>query len=114
VALLAPTSIDRLGTAKLSALAAAATVGGDTFVSTGYELLYINNASVGDITLTIAIQYTVDTEAVASRTVVIKAGANYLLGVWAPGIYGDSTGTVYLTYSGVTTLTVAIVKFTGL
>ncbi len=82
--------------------------GGDKFPTTGVEFLHFKNASVGDITVTIAINATVDGLAVASRTVLVAAGTEKLVGPFPASVYADNSGLVDLTYSGVTTFSVAV------
>lgn len=106
MATLTVTTVGRAG-AQIDALAVAAASGGDKFPNTGSEFLWIKNASVADITLTIAVVATVDTLAATNRTVTLTAAKSYLIGPFPPAIYNDSDGRVSLTYSGVTTLTLA-------
>lgn len=92
---------------------AAAAGGGDSFVNTGTELVVFKNASVGSITVTLVTPATVDGLAVADRTVAVGAGETRLVGPFPPGIYNDtlvSGGSVNMTYSGVTTFTVTVIK----
>ncbi len=91
----------------------AAAGGGDSFVNTGVELVAFKNASVGDITVTFVTPVTVDGLAVADRTVVVAAASTKLVGPFPPGWYNDtfiSGGAVNMTYSGVTTFTVTVIK----
>lgn len=92
--------------------AAAASGGGDTFTNDGNTFLYVKNGSGGSITVTVAIPYTVDNVAVSTgKALVVAAGEERLFGPFPTGIYTDpNTGNVSLTYSGVTSLTVAAVK----
>lgn len=95
---------------------AAAAGGGDSFVNTGVELVVFKNASVGDITVTIATPVTIDALAVADRTITVAAGTSKLVGPFPPGWYNDtfiSGGSVNMTYSGVTTFTVTVIKPTA-
>lgn len=91
----------------------AASVGGDTFVNTGTELLVIKNGGGSGITLTVATPVTVDSLAVTDLTATIGAGETRMLGPFPPGIYNDTLaagGIVSLSYSGVTSVTVAVIK----
>lgn len=96
----------------LEATFAACAAGGDAFPNDGRQFIWIVNASVGDITLTIATQNTIEGLAVADRTVIITAAEQRLIGPFAIPTYNDTNGRVVLTYSGVVTLTIAIVTFT--
>lgn len=105
--------IDRIGTSDLTTILVAAAVGGDSFAITGQEFLVISNGSGSPITVTMAITQTVDGEAVTNRTYVVAAGHVVVLGGFNPSIYADTNGLLQLTYSGVTTLKVAIIQYTG-
>lgn len=84
--------------------------GGDDFANTGVEFIHIKNGSGSDITLTIVTTETIDGLAVADRTVVITAGEERMIGPFPCRWYGAS---VSLTYSDVTSLTLAIIKPDG-
>lgn len=107
MATLATQSIVRAG---LTATFSAAAGGGDQFTNTGYEFIEIVNGGGGSITLTIVTQNTSDGLAVTDRAVVVGAGARMQIGPFQPSIYNDANGFVQLTYSGVTSVTVAIMK----
>jgi len=92
---------------------AAAAGGGDSFANTGNEFVYISNGGGGSITLTIVTQSTVDGQAVADRTVSVPAGESRFVGPFPTSHYNDANGRVQLTYSGVTSVTVAICKLSG-
>jgi hypothetical protein len=88
----------------------AATSGGDSFLNTGVEVLQVTNGSGSSITLTFPIAATVDGQAVASKTVAVAAGATKIIGPFPTSAYNDVNGFCNVTYSGVTTLTVGILK----
>lgn len=89
--------------------AAAAAGGGDKFVNTGNELLYIKNGGVGSITLTLDAQ-TVAGLTITDPTVAVAAGAEKIVGPFDPRYFTDATGFLNLTYSGVTSVTVAVIQ----
>lgn len=99
--------IDRDG---LNPTLSAAAGGGDSWANTGKEFIYINNGDASPVTLTIVTQQTVDGQAVADRTVTIPAGEFRLVGPFPVGTYNDGNNLCQLTYSGVTSLTLGIVK----
>lgn len=88
--------------------------GGDTFATTGKELLVIKNGGGSPITLTVATPGTAgDGLAIADLTATIGAGESRLLGPFPPGLYavdGQPGNNVALSYSGVTSVTVAVVR----
>jgi len=95
---------------------AAAAGGGDAYANDGRTYLHIKNASGGAITATIAVQQATITDpqfgvvVPAARTFSIGAGAERIVPFLAPGLYNDANGRVVVTYSGVTTLTVAAIQ----
>ncbi len=91
----------------------AAAGGGDTFPTTGKEVVVITNGGGSPVTLTVATPGTVDSLAVADLTATIGAGETRLLGPFPPSIYatdGQPGSNVALSYSGVTSVTVAVVR----
>lgn len=100
--------------AGLAETFAAAAGGGDSFANNGLCLLHIKNASGAPITVTVddpgspapagATQFNPDV------AVIVPAAGERLIGPFPPFRFNDSNGRVNLTYSGVTTLTVAVVR----
>jgi len=88
----------------------AADAGGDEFANTGDEFIHVTNGSGGAITVTIETGGTVDGLAIADRTVSVPAGEERLIGPFPKSTYDDGDGLVQLTYSAVTSLTVAVLK----
>lgn len=96
--------------AGLEATYAAANVDGNKFNNTDRTLFHVKNASGSDVTLTFQTPGTVDGLAIAERTVVCSAGEERL---WRgqPSIYNQPStdaGMVYVDYSAVTDVTVAV------
>lgn len=90
---------------------AAATGGGDAMVADSTSFLHAKNGSGGPITVTLVTPATVDnTLAVGDRAVVIAAGTDQMIAV-PDSLYRDpTTGLASITYSGVTSLTVAAIR----
>lgn len=112
MAVLTPVVSKRSGNG-VSIVGAAAAGGGDSFVNTGKEVLCINNQSVAPITVTVVTPATIDGLAVADLAVVVPASGFQMVGPFPPAIYNDTAvpgGSVSLTYSGVTTLFVAVAQ----
>lgn len=90
---------------------ASAAGGGDTFVNNGKTLFYVNNGSGGSITVTFTAQNTVNVDgqslSLSNIAVAVGAGAAKIFGPFPAGIFNNSSGAVAVTYSGVTSLTVA-------
>ena len=87
-----------------------AAAGGDEFANSGDEFIHIKNGDASSHTLTIETPATVDGLAVADRTVSIPAGEERMVGPFQAATYNDSGGLVQLTYDGVTSVTIAIIK----
>lgn len=83
---------------------------GNSFANNGRVVLHAKNGSGGSITVTIQTPGTVDGLAVSDRTVAIPAGEERIIGVFPPADYNQSDGSVYVDYSGVTSLTVAALR----
>lgn len=96
---------------------ASAAGGGDSFANTGKVLLVINNESGGAITVTATAQNTSTTKtdygAVTKADAVqsVEATSVDIMGPFPQGAFNDSNGRVVITYSGVTSLSVAAIKF---
>jgi hypothetical protein len=88
---------------------AAAAGGGDKFVNTGNELLYIKNGGGSTITLTLDAQ-TVAGLTITDPTVSITAGQEKIIGPFDPRYFTDSSGFLNLSYSAVTSVTVAVIQ----
>lgn len=101
-----------VGSVALGAVNAAG--GGDSFPNDGYTVLYVKNGSGGAITVTIdgvgagpesAVAYNPDV------AVSVAAGAERLIGPFTDKArFNDVNGRVNVSYSGVTSLTVAPVR----
>lgn len=110
MALLATQSVTLAGLAPAYAAAAG---GGDTFVPDKDTFLHVKNASGGAITVTIVTPRTDPVgNAVADVAVVVPlTTGDRMIGPFNAEIFADpTTGLASITYSGVTSLTVAIVK----
>ena len=106
---MATLTVQEITSVGLEASYDSASGGGDDFPNTGREFIHIKNDSGGDITLTVETTITVESLAVTDRTVVITAGEERFVGPFLPKYYNDGNS-VNLSYSGVTSLTLAILK----
>ncbi|MBI1188318.1 MAG: hypothetical protein GC206_13470 [Alphaproteobacteria bacterium] len=115
---MAALSIQTLTEAGLEATFASATGGGDTFVNPNDErtFLWIVNGSGGDITVTFNRQPTTlpvsghGNIPLTDRAVVVTAGEERLIGPFPAAMYNNASGAVEVSYSGVTSLTVAAIR----
>ncbi len=92
--------------------AAACAVGGDAFANTGQEIALITNAGGAPVTVSFAVQSTVDGRAVASRSVVVSNASTEAIGPFPMALYNDGSGLVRMTYSSVADLFVKVLKAT--
>ncbi|WP_405994962.1 hypothetical protein [Streptomyces sp. NBC_00986] len=87
----------------------AAAGGGDTCPTGAGVLLLVKNGDSGSHTVTLATPGTVNGLAIADRAIAVAAGAQVAIPVTSD--YRDpSTGRAAVTYDGVTSVTVAVVR----
>lgn len=89
---------------------AAAHVDGNKFPNDGRIILHVVNGNVADRTVTIQTPGTVDGLAIAERTIVVTAAEARFIGPFPPGIYNQSDGMVYVDFSAITDVTVAVLR----
>jgi hypothetical protein len=99
----------------------AASGGGDTIDNTDENvILYVNNGGGAPITVTIATPGTVDGLAITDRTVSVTNGQSRYIGPFKNKVYGQAVGGLTspvglaITYSGVSSVTVAAIKLGNL
>jgi hypothetical protein len=111
VATLATVVINRAGVALTTA---AATGGGDAMACGSGMFLYINNGGGGSITVTLAVPAAIVATpnlAITSPVITVANGTNKMIGPIVAQFFQDpTTGLCTITYSGVTTVTVAAVQ----
>jgi hypothetical protein len=99
--------MSRLG---LSPTFGAAGVSGDTFPNDGHTFIRVKNGSGSPITVTVAPARAVDGLTPAGRTVSIPATTGDVSIGPFPGDDYNTDGTASVSYSSVTTVTVAVVS----
>lgn len=103
------TTTSRTGT-NLTSLAVAANSGGDDWVNTGNELLYIETNGTA-ITLTLTLAATIDGQSATSKTVSIGANEEWIVGPFPIANYNNTTtGKAAISYSAVTNVKILIFK----
>jgi len=107
MAVLAVNELSRAGKNPV-ALDTAAAGGGDSFPNTGREYLYVANGDASSKTVTLVYAATTDGQAITNRTVAVPAGESMLIGPFPTSLYNDANGRVAVTYSAVTSVTVAV------
>jgi len=83
---------------------------GDEFANSGREVIHVKNGHSGSQTVT------ADSQAACSQgfdhnaAVAVPAGEDRVIGPFLKGRFDDANAKVQLTYSGVTLLTIAVIR----
>lgn len=104
---LALQKLTRAGTAPTFA---AASAGGDRFPRTPKSYLHVKNGSGASITVTLNSIKACDQGFDHDEVVTVPAGADRLIGGFDTDRFADAAGYVNVTYSAVTTVTVAAIE----
>lgn len=89
---------------------AAATGGGDTITCGDRVFLHVKNASGGAITVTVVTPNTISGLAIADVAISVPATTgDRMIGPLTSALFDPGTGLASITYSGVTSLTVAAI-----
>jgi hypothetical protein len=91
----------------------AADAGGDTFTNTGREILQIKNGDVSAKDATIVTTQKIDSDALDVQDLAVlqvPASGTVTVGPFVPTTYGT---TVSITYSAVTSVSIAVLKVTS-
>ena len=100
---------ESIPTAGLAPTYNAASAGGDKLAPGEGVFIHVKNGSASPITVTLATPQTVDTLAVADRTVSVPNAAERFIAV--PNLYRDpADGLAAITWSAVTTVTFAAMR----
>lgn len=94
----------------LEAAYTAAVADGAKFANDGRMFVDVVNDSASSINVTAQTPVTVDGLAVTDLVVAVSAGESRKIGPFPPNIYNQSDGMVYLDYSAVTDVTVALMR----
>jgi len=92
---------------------AASSGDGDTTDNSGSTFLHIKNGGVGEITATITAQTTsVESDIYgdltkANASIAIEASGEVFIGPFKPAAFNEGDGEIVITYSGVTSVTIA-------
>ncbi|RLA20261.1 MAG: hypothetical protein DRQ56_03605 [Gammaproteobacteria bacterium] len=92
---------------------AATLTDGNMFRNTGKQILHVVNGSGGELTMTLVTPATVVGLAIADQVVTVPNGEERMCGHLDVSTYnqtGTDAGKVYVTYSTVTSVTVAVVQ----
>ena len=94
----------------LSPTYAAADVAGDAFVNNGQRLLAVRNDDASDKTVTIDSQAQCDQGFDHDIAVTVAAGGEQIIGPFPPARWNDADRKVQVSYSAVTSVTVAVLE----
>lgn len=95
---------------------ASAAAGGDTFTPGDRVFIHIKNGDASDHSVTVATPGSVDGDlAVADVTVAVTAGEERMIGPFPAQHFADPalTGAAALTYTAVTSVTIAVLELAG-
>lgn len=87
-----------------------ADVAGDSFVNDGRVVLHVKNSDVSDKTVTVDSVAPCNQGSFHDLLVTIPAGDERLIGPFSVQRFNDSNNKVNITYSAVTSVTVAVIK----
>lgn len=109
---MAALTIQELNKSGVTISYAAAAGGGDEFANNGKTFLHVKNGGGSPINVTIASQVDDPPPGTAASNVVIAVanGAEKMIGPFNQNGYNDTDGNVQVTYSGVTSVTVAAIS----
>ena len=111
---MATLTAQKITDAGVVATMSSAAGGGDEFLNSGLEFLFVQNSSAGSHTVTVTAQVqsvhhqTFGTVSKSNIVRSVAAGAEVFIGPFRQAAFNDSNNKVQITYSGVTTLNVAI------
>lgn len=88
----------------------AATGGGDEFVNSGREFIHVKNGGGGSINVTINSQVNCNQGYDHDAVVAVGASAEKMIGPFPKDRFNDSGGKAQITYSGVTSVTIAVIR----
>jgi hypothetical protein len=89
---------------------AAADVGGDEFVNSGRDFIHVKNGHTSEQTVTMNSQTACSFGFDHDAAVAIPASEERMIGPFPKNRFDDSNGKVLITYSGVTSLTIAVLR----
>lgn len=88
----------------------AASAGGDEFSNNGRVVLHVKNGGAAEITVTVISAKTCNQGFQHNITVAVAAGSDKMIGPFAPERFNNDAGRVAVTYSAVTSVTVAALE----
>lgn len=89
---------------------AACGAGGDEFANSGQEFIHVKNGSGGNLDVTINSQVNCSQGFDHDSVVTVTAGSEEIIGPFPKSRFDDANDKVQITYSGVTSLTIAVLQ----
>lgn len=103
-------AVQKPGITGLTLSFTAANVDGHSIINDGSTLLYVKNGGGSSITLTFDTPGKVSGVDIANPTVTVVNASEKIVGPFNPAVFGQSDGTVVVTFSGVTSVTCAAIS----
>lgn len=94
----------------LSPTYGAAAVGGDEFVNSGRDFIHVKNGGGSSVDVTVNSQEPCDQGYDHDVVVAVGAGAEKMIGPFPKSRFDDADGKVQITYSGVASVTIAVIQ----
>ena len=107
---MAQLTIQTIATTGLAPTYAAAAAGGDAFYNDGATYFHVKNGSGASINVTVNSITACDQGFDHDQVVAVGAGAEKIIGPFPSQRWNDTSNNVNVSYSAVTTVTVAAVK----
>jgi hypothetical protein len=107
---MATLTVQSVTLAGLNPSYSAASAGGDDFVNDGRTFLHVKNGGAGAITVTVTTPAQISGIDVADIAVSVPNGSERMIGPFPTNLFNASTGKASITYSGVTSVTIAAIK----
>lgn len=103
-------TIQKSTTSGLEVVFTAASGAGDSFTNDGKTMLRVKNADVSDKTITIVSPIACNQGFTHDVSVVVTAGEERDIGLFPRNRFNDENGKVIVTYSDVTSVTIAVIS----
>ena len=107
---MATLSVQSPSTSGIALTFGSAASGGDQFLNDGKTVLIVKNGDSSAKTVTVAGQTNCNQGTKHNSVVSVAAGAEEIIGPFNPAFFNDANGYAQVTYSAVTSVTVAVVK----
>jgi len=103
-------TVQQVNLTGLAPAFAAASAGGDEFVNSGRAVLYVKNGDISDKTVTVDSQTPCNQGFDHDAQVIVPASEERIIGPFPKNRFDDANGKVQISYSDVTSVTVAVIE----